>query len=227
MLKETKVTVLTYPVKHRKTYDVLSLLKVNGYKDVDVCAVPFSYVKKHNPSINHRPELNYHIPSIEVVCRNLEYKYQYKNSIEEFDIPCDRTVLVAGAGILPEDFVATHTVINSHPGYLPNCRGLDALKWAIIENEPIGVTTHLIGDYVDAGEIIERRQITIYKNDTFHSVANRVYENEVTMLVEAIDKTDKTEIIMPGDSMLHKRMPEDLEKKLFDSFENYKCRYAK
>ena len=129
--------------------------------------------------------MNYDIPDICTLCKNLGYEYQ-TGQLEEFHIENDRVVLIAGAGIIPDEFVKSHTVLNAHPGYVPNCRGLDALKWAIIEKQPIGVTTHIIGDYVDAGEVIERRNIEVNAYDTFHALSQRVYENEVSMLVEAI-----------------------------------------
>lgn len=127
-----KIAVLTYPVKHRKTFDLLSMLKVNGYNDVYVCAIPFHYQKKKHPIYQHRPEMNYYVPSLEVICKNLNYRYA-EGALESFDIECDRIVLVAGAGIIPDEFVKSHTIINSHPGYIPNCRGLDAFKWAIVD----------------------------------------------------------------------------------------------
>lgn len=223
-----KIAVLTYPVKHRKTYDVLSLLKANGYTDVKVCAIPFHYQKKRFPIVQHRPEMNFQIPDIREMCLNLGYQYEL-GELETFDIERERIVLIAGAGILPDEFVNTHIVINAHPGYIPNCRGLDAFKWAIVENQPIGVTTHLIGQYVDAGKVIERRIIDIYKMDTFHAVAERVYENEVSMLIEAIEKCDDThlEMIYPENFEVHKRMPEDIEKNLIEMFKQYKNVYAK
>lgn len=216
-----KIAVLTYPIKHRKTFDLLSLLKANGYSDVYVCAIPFHYQKKKYPIYQHRPEMNYNIPFIEVMCQNLKYRYA-EGTLDSFAIETDRIVLVAGAGIIPDDFVKSHTVINSHPGYIPNCRGLDAFKWAINEKQPIGVTTHLIGKYVDAGDVIERRKIDIYDTDTFHAVAERVYENEVSMLVEAIDNYSNTKEILPGEYELHKRMPKEVEEKLLYDFEEYK-----
>ncbi len=218
-----KIGVLTYPVKHRKTFDLLSILKANGYNDVTVYAVPFHYQKKIFPIYQHRPEMNYNVPSTEEICRNLNYQY-IEGQLDDFEIEENRIILVAGAGILPDGFVKTHTVINAHPGYIPNCRGLDAFKWAIVENQPIGVTTHLIGDFVDAGLVIERRNIPIYKSDTFHSVAQRVYENEVSMLVEAIEKSHSNNFIMmsPGDFIVHKRMPADIEKRLMTLFDEYK-----
>lgn len=223
-----KIAVLTYPVKHRKTYDVLSLLKANGYADVKVCAIPFHYEKKRFPLVRHRPEMNFQIPGISEVCMNLGYSYEL-GRLESFCIEKERVVLVAGAGILPDEFVYAHTIINAHPGYIPNCRGLDALKWAIVEKQPIGVTTHLIGQYVDAGKVIERRLVDIYKTDTFHALAERVYENEVSMLVEAIERFDDADLetIYPGDFEVHKRMPENMERGLMDMFEDYKKLFAK
>lgn len=76
-------------------------------------------------------------------------------------------------------------IINAHPDYIPNCRGLDALKWAIYEDEPI------------------------------------------SMLVEAIQKYKKgTTLISHGKSILHKRMPNELEEELFEKFEKYKVRHV-
>lgn len=216
-----KIAVLTYPVKHRKTFDIISLLKANGYSDVHVCAVPFHYQKKKFPIYQHRPEMHFEIPSLDILCKNFGYKY-FEGRLESFDIERDRIVLVAGAGILPDEFVKSHTIINAHPGYIPNCRGLDAFKWAIVEKQPIGVTTHLIGAYVDAGDVIERRCIDIYESDTFHAVAERVYENEVSMLVEALKKYTDTVEILPGNNELHKRMPPEIEEKLLEKFDVYK-----
>lgn len=223
-----KIAVLTYPVKHRKTYDILSLLKANGYTDVKTYAIPFYYRKKKYPLIQHRPEMNFQIPNIKEMCIKLGYQYE-SGKLESFNIEQERIVLVAGAGILPDEFIKTHTVINAHPGYIPNCRGLDAFKWAVAEGQPIGVTTHLIGEYVDAGKVIERRIIDVYKMDTFHAVAERVYENEVSMLIEAIAKCESShlDIIYPENFKVHKRMPEDIEKNLLEMFEQYKNLYAK
>lgn len=59
---------------------------------------------------------------------------------------------------------------------------LDALKWAIYEGETIGVTTHIIGREIDAGEIIKTKIVCVYENNTFHRVCARFYENEIKVL---------------------------------------------
>lgn len=48
------VNILTYTVPHRKTYDVLCLLKALGYDDVTVWMMPMAYQKSFTPLINHR-----------------------------------------------------------------------------------------------------------------------------------------------------------------------------
>jgi len=214
-----KIAVLTYNQKHRKTYDTLALLKCKGYNDVTVYAQPMKYEKKRWPLVKHRPDLVISIPEPEQMCSNLGYEYiegDFKETINDGGA----VFLLCGAGILPEEFVMSHRIINSHPGYTPYARGLDAYKWSVYYNLPIGVTTHLLGWYVDAGEVIERRKIRIEAYDTFHSVAQRVYENEIDMLVGAIDKIDdEHEIVIPGSEPIFKRMGENQEQELFIKFE--------
>lgn len=228
MQSSIKIGVLTYTAKHRKTYDVLCLLKATGYTNVVVYARPFHYVKKFHPMIEHRPQLPYDIPT-ETVCKNFGYEYMEIKEYDDIDTSNDTIMLVCGAGILPHAFIETYRVINAHPGYIPNARGLDSLKWAIVEKEPIGVTTHLIGDLVDAGEIINRVKIPIYESDSFHTVALKVYEKEIELLVNAIEflESKKQTLYIDGDNyIVHKRMPVVMEENLYCAFEEYKKIYV-
>lgn len=224
--KQYECIAFTYDVPHRKTYDTLSLLKAKGYKNVLVYAVSMHYKKKFKPIYEHRPQVVYEIYPDELA-KNLGYQFCKGNGYEEFDGLKGNIILVCGAGIIPNNIVEGNMIINAHPGYIPYARGLDALKWAIVEDEPIGVTTHLLGNEIDAGEIISRIKIPIYDNDTFHSVAQRVYENEINMLVDALlHISDKHKYINAGDTVLHKRMPPEVEKELLLKFEEYKHMHA-
>lgn len=216
-----KIGILTYNMKHRKTFDTLCLLKAKGFKNVIVFAQEMTYVKKIYPLISHRPELVVDIPHPEEMCRNLGY--EYREGRFENIVGVDNLIfLLCGAGLLQESFVKSHIIINSHPGYSPYARGLDAYKWSIYYDLPLGVTTHYLGDYVDAGEILERRRIFIKKYDTFHSVAQRIYENEIDMLVNAIEKIkDKHEYVIPTNKIF-KRMGKEKEEMLFRKFEELK-----
>lgn len=222
----SRIAVLTYSQKHRKTYDTLCLLKAKGYEDVTVYAQPMTYKKKRYPLVAHRPELIMNVPEPAELCRSFSYCYMEGQFEDIIAREPDRTLfLLCGAGLLPQSFVSAHRIINAHPGYVPFARGLDAYKWAVYYNLPIGVTTHFIGDYVDAGEIIERRLIDVELYDTFHSVAQRIYENEIDMLVGAVELADcRHETVIP-DNEPFRRMPEEKERELLVRFEN--CRKGK
>ena len=215
------IHVLTYTTPHRKTYDVLCLLKARGYGEVSVWALPMSYVKKYKPTVPHRPDF---VPvDSQAYILNIGYTY---TEIEKYDdIPPTEKheiFLLCGGGILPEEFSASRTIINSHGGYIPCARGLDSFKWAIYQGLPLGVTTHIIGKEVDAGEVIERRELAVEETDTFHTTAQRAYELEICMLVDAIEKNGCAHTYIKGESEPFRRMPHDLERELYSKFEIYK-----
>jgi len=138
------IGILTYNAPHRKTYDVLCLLKTKAYQNVRVYATPLQYEKSFRPIYNHRPDTPPYIPDTASICAQFGYCY-VEGKLSDWDIPEDEILLICGAGIIPEEFLRKHTIFNAHPGYLPYCRGLDAYKWAIYEDMPISVTTHLLG----------------------------------------------------------------------------------
>lgn len=218
------ICVLTYNIRHRKTYDTLCLLRALGYKKVTVYAIPLQYKKTFEPLLQHRPDMNWLIDT-EKLCDNFDYKYiqikEYSDVIETED----SIMLICGATLLPDSFIHQYNIINAHPGYIPNCRGLDAYKWAIYEKQPIGVTSHLIGNEVDAGEVMLREKVPIYQYDTFYSVAQRVYEKEIWVLVKSVShflNREKNMYISGAGYPLHKRMPKNIENELLKEFDEYK-----
>lgn len=227
MNQNIRICVLSYQSVHKKTIDTLVRLKINGYANVCVYAKPFHYRKNYTPQIQHRPLIEemdaLNTVGYEKIIQNIGYEVQNIDKWEEIDEKPFTIFLVCGAGIISSEVTKRYTVINAHPGYLPMVRGLDALKWAIMEEKVIGVTTHLLGDYVDAGYIIERRRVPIYDNDTFHTVAYRQYEMEIEMLVQAVKKVNMVAFFSDGENYpVHRRMPHELESKLYSAFERYK-----
>lgn len=224
------IYILTYNDAHRKTYDVLNLLKAYGHKDVTVIALPYHYTKKQKPLINHRPQVYTAIPP-DMLCKALDYKYEFINSFVEITPILDKEpgpILICGAGIIPAELIEKYMIINSHPGILPLVRGLDAFKWAIYEMQPIGVTTHIIDHEPDAGFLIDQKIIEVTWGDSFHSLAQKQYELEIIMLVEALEKikNESHKRINTEGFPIHKRMGQDLEKQLFSKFEEYKRKFA-
>lgn len=213
--------VLTYQAPHRKTYDVCCRLKAMGYSNVKIFALPMHYVKKKEPLVQHRPSSET-VVETETLAQNFSYQYFAIDCVQSIKEPLDTVFLICGAGILPQDFVENYRIINAHPGYIPYSRGLDALKWAIYEQQPIGVTTHLLGKEVDAGTILQRKLVPIKENDTLHTVAQRQYGLEIMMLVDAISLLeDDHETILGGEFPVHRRMPVEKEKLLYKKFQGY------
>jgi len=196
------------------------MLKAKGYNDVGLILLPWENKKGFVPLYKHRPYGTFVDP--ELVVRSFGYSVfePIDGVYPEFDM-----YLIAGAGILGEPFSTNGKTINSHPGYLPNVRGLDALKWAIYDGQPIGVSTHIIDEKPDAGKILDRQYVPVYSNDTFHALAQRQYEMEIKMLVDSIELfRNKSFVYEPFEQDLeafhpHMRMPKDKEIHLLSKFQ--------
>lgn len=217
MAESLRISVLTYDVPHRKTYDTLCLLKARGWCDVEVFAHPLSYKKTYRPLYPHRPSSSYLVPDTEMVCSAFDFRYSRIENYEPSQM--GDVALVCGAGIIPQQVVDSCRIVNSHPGFVPLARGLDAFKWAILDGCPIGVTTHFLGNEVDAGEIIERRVLQPRKGEAFYELAMRVYVNEVDMLVDSLNHLDEVhEWISGGNNVVHRRMPKEKEREMMRKY---------
>jgi phosphoribosylglycinamide formyltransferase-1 len=223
-----KIAIITYQVAHQKTQDLVSGLLMSGHKDLTLLALPF--VARPERQVKYQHRFSNPLPiDAKQLAQNLNFGYfeVEKESIEpilekgEFDI-----VMIAGAGILPESLAQNHKIINSHPGFLPKVKGLDSLKWAILNQvEELGVTTHFISEKADEGILIDRKIVPLHNKDSFHSFALRVYQTEIQMLVESIEKSKnlKQEIYLSDERyQATMRMPLRLEDEMIQKFEERK-----
>lgn len=212
------IAIITYDRPHRKTQDLIYRLMLNYYNNLKLVIIPWIKRKNFKPIYQHRPpttiDAHYLIfyemfdIGFDILEINELNDYFTQNKYEY--------ILIGGAGLLPP---MKHKIINSHPGYLPYVKGLDALKWAIYDRHPIGVTTHFISEKTDEGLMIERRKVPIYREDTFHSLAYRVYETEIEMLATSIKVQPSLEPLVHYIYNANKRMPNRLESVMMDRFE--------
>jgi len=219
------IGIITYDTPHRKTQDLVTSLILNGYSELHLIVLPWVERKNFQPIYKHRPTKCANV-SIEKLSDRLKIPYSKLNLNDLNNFFLEKSfkhILIAGAGLLPEELATNHKIINSHPGYLPNVKGLDAFKWAIYQGQPIGVTTHYISDKPDEGKLIERRIIPIYFEDSFHSVAYRIYETEIEMLVNSIKLIDNNQVnyesLTDNRYTANKRMPHNLEIIMMNRFE--------
>lgn len=223
------LAVLTYDAPHRKTQDLLRRLQELDHTPLEVIATPWQERKRHVPLVAHRPSEPEPVGPEEFARR---LGFGFRRTASEELASCLRKlnpelVLIGGAGILPAEIVETLTVINSHPGWLPDVRGLDALKWAILEGLPVGVTVHVAAPEADAGHLIRQAVVPIRACDTFETFAARQYEMEIRMLADAVADFRKSPILTPLDSTkspVRKRMPREKEEQMLLAFEKWVAR---
>ena len=197
----TNICVLTYDHPHRKTQDILFRLKALGYKEVFVIAQPWEERKNYNSLFINRPAPLFQL-SVKEMCRNLSYACHILSGnltsqhLSGFGESHLAPIIIAGSGKISQSIVQSKPyILNSHPGWLPDVRGLDALKWAIYNNHPIGITTYYIGDKVDTGKLIKQEATPITLTDTFFSLSYRHYDLELKLLADSIGQEPLSEAL--------------------------------
>jgi methionyl-tRNA formyltransferase len=77
--------------------------------------------------------------------------------------------------------------INLHASLLPKYRGAAPIQWAIAEGETItGVTTMLLNEGLDTGDILLQRQVPIRPEDTALTVAPHLATVGAALMVETL-----------------------------------------
>ncbi len=71
---------------------------------------------------------------------------------------------------------------NLHPGYLPWCRGLSSVNWAMWEGSPTGATLHEMTEALDAGPIVDQIEVPYQTSELCGEVQKRVHNAESELL---------------------------------------------
>jgi methionyl-tRNA formyltransferase len=91
--------------------------------------------------------------------------------------------------------------INVHASLLPKYRGAAPVQWAIAQGETVsGVTTMLLNEGLDTGDILLQKEMAIRAEDTAVTYALRLAELGADLIVEALrGLEDKTITPVPQD----------------------------
>jgi methionyl-tRNA formyltransferase len=196
---EPRPVVFAYDFPHKKGQDIILRLTALGCKPRVVLAAPRVALGVPATAMRVKPR-HADLVDPEELCRGLGIDYQVVEHASEtcllmLDQLDTEIGVVAGARILPPAVIERFRrgIINLHPGLLPQVRGLDALQWAIMRGQPLGVTAHLIDKRVDAGWILERREIMEHADDTLVDLSLRLYETQLAMLKPALDRALREE----------------------------------
>lgn len=89
----------------------------------------------------------------------------------------DLIVVVAYGRILPREIldIPKYGCVNVHGSLLPRHRGASPIQWAIVcGDEKTGVTTMLMDDGIDTGDMLEMAELPITREDTAESLHDRM-----------------------------------------------------
>ncbi len=223
------VVVLAYNFPHRKTQDFLFRLFAEGVSVGHVLAA--DPVKLNVAPSSIRSKLR-HGALIEPakVAKAIGAHYHVVphqgNQINDLLDAIKPTIgVISGARILKRPVIDRFStgIINFHPGLIPEVRGLDALFWSIRKDVPPGVTSHLIDHRVDAGRLLERREIALFRDDTIFDLSERLYETQMDMLVTAIERarTGEWEEINYESTAYNRKMPAEREAEIVELLPAY------
>jgi len=77
--------------------------------------------------------------------------------------------------------------MNLHGSLLPKYRGAAPINWAVIKGEKeTGVTTFLLKQKIDTGDILQQKSLPIGENETTGEVYNRMMEMGAGVLLESV-----------------------------------------
>ena len=232
------LVVFAYDFPHKKTYEGLLRLHLAGIPIALVIGAPFVQLNIRESAIRVGPA-KLQFLSARHVCDRLGIPYvrEAHNSPETVAALREiapRVGVVLGARILSQEIIDCFSVgvINMHPGLIPENRGLDNLKWAILLGLDQGVTTHLIagGKDVDLGRLIERQVVPVLPDDTLLDVHLRIQNLELEMMVRAVeriaergDDARRAAFIPFQDRGTYRAcVPPEIEERLLEQFREYR-----
>ncbi|MAH43378.1 hypothetical protein CL614_06730 [archaeon] len=230
-MDKLRVGVFAYNFKHWKTQAGIQNLCIAGYRPSVIIAADPVKLNFYKSTIRVGPkDLFLWHPRELAEFYNIDYHVTVHNSEETSEIVKSKKLdvgIILGARILKPIAFDNFSlgVINMHPGILPQNRGLDNLKWGILENYPQGVTTHLIDSKIDMGFKILQEKINIYEDDTLVDLHLRLQSLEQKLMIESLkflenNSINSLESLKRG--TYYRSVPPDKELDLARLFEKYK-----
>ena len=136
--------------------------------------------KKYNIPIKVFDKKKFNKPQFEINCQKVLLNYK-------IEIIC----LAGFMQILSKKFISMwqNKIINIHPSYLPQNKGLNPQKQAIDKKSSFtGCTVHFVNEEVDSGKIILQKKVKVLQNDNVQSLSNRILQREHEIYPKALNQ---------------------------------------
>ncbi|UCD32322.1 MAG: methionyl-tRNA formyltransferase [Desulfobacterales bacterium] len=113
--------------------------------------------------------------------------FEFSNHLAQYEP--DMVVVVAYGRIIPKDILSLPKLatINVHASLLPKYRGPAPIHWAIINGEKeTGITTMLMDEGLDTGDILQSLTVEIDPEDTSGTLYSRLAERGAGLLIQTL-----------------------------------------
>ncbi|MBQ4120154.1 MAG: methionyl-tRNA formyltransferase [Clostridia bacterium] len=109
----------------------------------------------------------------------------------------DALVVVAYGKILPKEILDIPKLgcVNGHASLLPKYRGSAPIQYAILCGETeTGVTTQLMDEGIDTGDVLETAKVAIGENETAEELFGRLAIISADLMISTLEKLEKGEV---------------------------------
>lgn len=175
---------------------LLKYLKVSGFYYVIIQAIKLSLYKFISKLIHPIVDANHKFYPYQLLAKQNKIKVSksdnvnlQRNFLKKYKP--DLIISVFFNQILSQDIIKIPKigVINIHPAYLPNYKGVSPIFWALTNREKyIGVTIHWINVGIDTGGIIIRKKIIVLPKDTEDSLYFKCAKESANLLLSFLNK---------------------------------------
>ena len=233
-MNNEKIVVFTYDFPHRKSLTGMQIIKNSKFQNIYIVSQPWIELK-FRKSKNRKEVFESEILNPTDVGKAYGWKtfVGMHNSDEAIDfyknIKPDYGIIL-GARILSKKVIDCFPggIFNFHRGLLPENRGLDTIKWAVFNNIPQGITTHLIDENIDVGMKVYKESIEVDRLDTIFDVDSKLFYLEMKHLHTILN--DEFKIPEPkslkNSYKSQKAVPDDIDNKVYEDFDLYKKNYS-
>jgi len=185
-----------------------------GYHDAGYRALRALVARGHDVLVVTHPSPP-EIPSVAALADALGLKWTTEG-VESFlaiatEFRPDITFSVYYRRILSQDIldIARMGSFNFHPSLLPKHRGCFSAPWAIIDGDRVtGVTCHRMIEKVDAGDIIDRENVTIAATETGLSLYDKLVDTTGALFARVVDRAETGSLVgtpQEGEGSFHRR----------------------
>ena len=113
------------------------------------------------------------------------------------DIAPDYIIVVAYGKLLPKEVlnIPKYGCINVHASLLPKYRGAGPIQWCVLNGEKeTGVTTMIMGEGLDTGDMLLKASTGIGKNETASELHDRLSVLGANLLIKTLEELEKGNI---------------------------------